>query len=55
MTIYIGKLEITFKSNLEEQAVYNALRRIGKAVKADPDAEKVLLFLKPKDWIDVNL
>jgi len=55
MTIYIGKLEITFKSDLEEQAVYNALRQIGKAAKADPAVEGVLLFLKPTDWVDVNL
>jgi len=55
MTIYIGKLEIKFKPDLEEQAVYNALRRIGKEAKADSDIDEVSLFLKPTDWVDVNL
>lgn len=53
MTVYEAKIHVTFKEGLEEQAIYVALRSIGKHINSQKETTNVELFLKPTDWVEV--
>ena len=54
MTIYEGKIQVTFKPDLEEQLIYLALRSIGEHIRAQKEVAGIELFLKPTDWVEVT-
>ena len=54
MTVYEGKIHVTFKEGLEEQLIYIALRSIGEHIREQKEVSGVELFLKPTDWVEVT-
>jgi len=54
MTVYEGRILVTFKPDLEEQLIYLALRSIGKHIREQKEVSGIELFLKPTDWVEVT-
>jgi len=54
MTVYEGRILVTFKEGLEEQLIYLALRSIGKHIREQKEVSGTELFLKPTDWVEVT-
>ena len=54
MTVYEGRILVTFKEGLEEQLIYLALRSIGKHIREQKEVSGIELFLKPTDWVEVT-
>jgi len=54
MTVYEGKIQVTFKEGLEEQLIYLALRSMGKHIREQKEVSGIELFLKPTDWVEVT-
>ena len=45
MTVYEGRILVTFKPDLEEQLIYLALRSIGKHIREQKEVAGIELFL----------
>jgi len=55
MPVYEGMIEVTIGPDVDEQAAYVILRDIAKAIKKVGKVSDIRLFIKPRDWAEVNM